>query len=47
MTQNLILSIFSVLPQVKTPNGLEDIICLGFGVYFGHLKKSSIFLLIF
>ena len=43
MTQNLILSIFSFLPQVKIPNGLEVMICLGFLVYFGHLLKKGVF----
>ena len=43
MTQNLILSIFSFLPQVKIPNGLEDMICLGFWVYFGHFLKKGVF----
>ena len=43
MTQNLILSIFSFLPQVKIPNGLEDMICLGFWVYFTHFLKKGVF----
>ena len=43
MTQNLILSTFSFLPQVKIPNGLEVMICLGFLVYFGHFLKKGVF----
>ena len=43
MTQNLILSIFSFLPQVKIPNGLEVMICLFFLVYFGQFLKKGVF----